>query len=140
MNNEEIFNALNSIDTSLKSILQIEQTREQAEQSKLQSDQALLSKKFHIFEIPLLTANTEVKWTIPLGTKRFILQCRTNQDIWISTQQGAVATPLSPYLTLKAGTSWSEYDLKIDLLDVQSRVLFLASAGNNIIVEAIIWA
>ena len=115
-------NILASIDKSLAELVRL--------------TTAKISSDFRIFEIPLAAANTEVHWQVPLGVKRLILQCRTNQDILVSNTRGIVATPLPGYFTIKAGTSWSEFDVHIEALN---RILYLASAGTNIIVEAICW-
>jgi len=115
-------NILQSIDASLKELVRL--------------TTAKISQEPRIFEIPLPVANTEVRWQLPLGVKRFILQCRTNQDVLVSTIRGVVSTPLPGYFTIKAGTSWSEFDSYIGTLD---RILYLASSGTNIIVEANCW-
>ena len=125
MDNErenDIISSLSSIEKNLAELVRL--------------TTAKISNDFRVFEIPLPAANTEYRWQVPLGIKRLILQCRTNQDVLISNTRGIVSTPLPGYFTLKAGTSWSEFDVHIEALN---RILYLASTGTNIIVEAICW-
>lgn len=94
------------------------------------------SSKVGVFEIPMTSANTEYPWQIPLGTKRFTMQCRDSTDVRIATVRGVVAASLSPYLTMKGGTAWDETDLDIKSLDVR---LYFACGVDAKTVEVIAW-
>ncbi len=88
-----------------------------------------------LFNQTLTNANTEYTIALPTGTTHFEMQARQNASVRFAFETGYVATPTAPYETLKAGYTYSSYNL----WGSQTMTLYLASATAGTIVELIAW-
>lgn len=92
--------------------------------------------KPNVLNTTLSTANTEVEQQLTSGVRSFSVQCRTSAVIRIAFVTGKVATPTSPFATIKAGTVYTIEDVygKTDQIS-----LFLASPTADVVAEIIEW-
>lgn len=64
-----------------------------------------------LLNLTLTNANTEYTVALPAGTTHFEMQARGNANVRFAFETSLVATPTSPYMTLKAGYTYSSYNL-----------------------------
>ena len=97
------------------------------------------SKKLYVASIPLgATANVEVRYQFPTGTKQFALHARNGNVIRIASEPGKVATSLDPYFTLKANTAFSTEEMEVLSDPVNAFVWYFACSVASEVVEIII--
>lgn len=87
-----------------------------------------------ICNMTLTNPNTEYEVALPPNCK-VTMQCRTAFDVRFAFATGKVATPTSPYGTMKAGTGWSTPEDV--LLSGETTTLYLASSQAGVVVELI---
>ena len=93
--------------------------------------------RFGVINIDMPAANTEYPsggWQLPRNCKWFNLHARDRTAIRISTVMDKVAGSSNPYFTLKAGSSWNEFDLNIQ----EDLILYFASAGTSKVIEILV--
>ena len=88
-----------------------------------------------LFNQTLTAANTEYTITLPAGCTHFEMQARTNANVRFAFETGKVATPTAPYMTLKAGYTYSSYNL----WGSQTLLVYVATPTAGTIVELIAW-
>lgn len=81
----------------------------------------------------LTAANTQYAVSIA-GARRVSFKCRTAAEVRYAFEDGKVATPTAPYMTLPANCQWSD-DYMIE--NVSS--LYLASSVAGVVVEVEKW-
>lgn len=86
-----------------------------------------------IFNVTLTSANTEYSQALPDCT-RYDFQCRTAYDVRYAFETGKVAGPTAPYLTLKAGGTFTS-DFVPQAAGPQT--VYLASAQAGVVVEMV---
>lgn len=92
---------------------------------------ALLGKTPTISNLELTSANTEYSYVLPLGCKKFIVQCRTDDIIklaYVKNESG------SNYITIPEGASKSE-----DVLCLNDLILYLQSPTAGVVAEIETW-
>lgn len=89
------------------------------------------AKHLQIATIPFITANTEVKWQFPLGTKRFVMHTRSGSAVRMATERGKVAGSQDPYFTLKANTAYSDEDFFIE--DFSQTIYFACAVATEVL-------
>lgn len=68
-----------------------------------------------IVNLALSSINTEYSTVLPVGTKKFMVGLRTNdEDYRLAFTAGKVAAPTSPYLTCPAGFTYTEENLLLE--------------------------
>lgn len=85
----------------------------------------------------LTDANTEYSVALTGETIGFTMQARTAVDVRFAFTTGKVATPTSPYFTMKAGTS---YELRLPEACKTAVTLYLASGVAGTVVEILEWS
>ena len=88
------------------------------------------------YNVTLTSANTEYSQVLPLETKKFTLQCRTNYDVRIAFVTDKVATPTAPYITLKKGNVYWEDEIATK---ISGQTIYFASSQSGVIIELICW-
>jgi len=92
---------------------------------------ALLGKLPIITNLTLTLADTEYSHALPNGTKKYTVQCRTDDVLKLSyTKEESGST----YITIPEGASQSEDNLNTNVL-----VLYLQSPTAGVIVEITTW-
>jgi len=105
-------------------------------EEKLRRLEAPRAKRPSVVNIKMVSADTEYPHKLPIGCKRFQMQCRDATDIRFATEQGKIATPDPPYYTVKSGTvfrSGGNLDIQGDMW------LYLACDSTNKYVEILQW-
>ena len=80
----------------------------------------------------LTTADTEYSITIPAGARYLTTQLRTAAVMRFAFEAGKVATPTSPYGTVKSGGSFS-----VSLPPHHNATLYLASPDGSVDAETV---
>ena len=88
-----------------------------------------------LFNTTLTNANTEYTIALPAGTTHFEMQARGNAAVRFAFETGLVATPTDPYMTLKAGYTYSSYNL----WGSQTMTIYAASPTAGTVLELIAW-
>lgn len=88
-----------------------------------------------LFNQTLTNANTEYSIALPSGCTHFEMQARQNALVRFAFETGYVATPTAPYETLKAGYTYSSYNL----WGSQTMTLYFATPTAGTVVELIAW-
>ena len=91
----------------------------------------LLGKTPTIKNLTLTNKDTEYSYVLPNATKKFTLQCRTDEDIKLAYAKGESG---SNYITIPEGASQSEDNLCTNVL-----VLYVQCAADNVVVEISSW-
>lgn len=86
-----------------------------------------------IYTKTMTNANAEYSQALPSGTKKFLIQCRDGTAFRLAFVTGKVATPIEPYVTIPANSTYSE-----DLV-FSHDTLFFACASAGKVVEIIAW-
>lgn len=86
------------------------------------------------YNLTLTSADTEYVQALPANTRALQFQCRTAYDIRYAFETGKVATPTSPYSTLKNPSVWYKENI------LTSGSLYLASSEAGVIVEIETWS
>ena len=86
-----------------------------------------------IYNLTLTSANTEYSQTMT-NIRNLTFQCRTAYDIRYATGTGIVATPVAPYMTLKSGDVFCQYNLNIS-----SMTVYFGSSQAGVVVEIEKW-
>lgn len=86
------------------------------------------------YNVTLAGADTEYVQALPANTRALQFQCRTAYDVRYAFETGKVATPTSPYSTLKSGAVWWKENIKT------SGSLYLASSQAGVVAEIESWA
>lgn len=86
------------------------------------------------YNLTLTVADTEYIQALPANTRALEFQCRTENDIRYSFETGKVATPTSPYSTLKAGDVWYKENI------LTSGSLYAGSSTAGVIIEIETWS
>jgi len=87
--------------------------------------------------IALTAADTEYPHKLPMGCKRFQLQCQDATALRVTFERGIIATPSSPnYWTVKANAVF-----KCDGLDIDQDVwIFIACDSASKVAEIVQWS
>ena len=94
------------------------------------------AKKPSVVNIKMVSADTEYPHKLPIGCKRFQIQCRDATDFRFATEMGKIAKPDPPYYTVKSGTVHRSGGG----LDIQGDVwLYFACDSTNKYVEILQW-
>lgn len=93
---------------------------------------ALVGKTPTIKNLALTTGGTEYNYTLPTGTKKFILQCRTGEELQFAFVKGESG---SNYFTVVEGASHFEDDLNASDL-----TLYIQCVDSNKVAEILSWA
>lgn len=88
--------------------------------------------------LTLTSADTEYSLALQATTRKLHFQCRTAYAVRYAFTTGKVATPISPYQTLKSGAI-REID-GIAIANGDTRTLYLASSEAGVIVEIEEWS
>ena len=83
-----------------------------------------------IYNLTLTDANTEYSQALPANTTKYVVQCRTDDDVKMSFTSGESGTK---YLTIHGGQSYWEDLVKI------SPTLYFQSATAGVVVEIVAW-
>ena len=94
---------------------------------------AIFGKEPTITNLTLTDANTEYSHPTPTGTKKFTVQCRTDDVIKLAYVSGASGTT---YTTIPEGASYSEDNLNT----APGLTLYLQSPSAGVIAEIITWS
>ena len=86
------------------------------------------------YNLTLTSADTEYVQALPANTRALQFQCRTAYDIRYAFETGKVATPTSPYSTLKNPSVWYKENI------LTSGSLYLASSQASVVVEIETWS
>jgi len=84
-----------------------------------------------IYNLTLTNANTEYSQTLPSNTTKYVIQCRSDDDIKMSFTSGESGTK---YITIHGGQSYWE-----DLIKPSSLTLYFQSSTAGVVVEIIAW-
>lgn len=84
----------------------------------------------------LTSADTQYSQALPSNVRFFEFQCLSNFDIRFAFETGKVATPTSPYMTLKAGAYY--YSPEINQ-GASPSTLYLASGQAGVVVQILAW-
>lgn len=87
------------------------------------------------YNLTLTSSNTEYSQALPANCRRVFFQCRTNKDVRFAWVTGKVAGSTAPYMTLKAGTTYSSDDVNI-----ASGTLYFASGTAGVVMEIEAWS
>lgn len=90
-----------------------------------------------VYNNTLTSADTEYSQALPTNCRGFEFQCRSEADVRFAFETGKVATPTSPYMTLKAGDYYASFPLS---QGSSPSTLYLASATAGVVVEIITWS
>lgn len=83
----------------------------------------------------LVTADTEYPITLPAGCQHFSFQCRSGAEVRFAFATGKVAASTAPFLTLKAGQTYTSPEK----MALASATLYVASSVAGVIVEVLPW-
>ena len=89
-----------------------------------------------MYNIILTTADTEYNQALPANCRFFEFQCLTSFDIRFAFVTDKVATPASPYMTLKSGSYY--YSPQIYQGNTPL-TLYLASAQAGVVIQLLAW-
>lgn len=89
-----------------------------------------------VYNVTLTNANTEYSQVLPAGCRMFEFQARVDIDIRFAFVTGKVATPVAPYMTLKAADYYWSPDLN---QGAAPSTLYLASTIAGAVVQIIAW-
>lgn len=92
------------------------------------------SQNIYEYNLEITTANTEYSQSLPDNTRMFEFRNRDLYDVRYSFTSGKVATPTSPYQTLRAGMSAHE-----DKLNFIGKTIYFASSQPNQVIEMLIF-
>ena len=87
-----------------------------------------------VYNVTLTVADTEYLRALPSSTREVRFRCRTLFDVRFAWEEGKVATPTEPYLTLPGG-----HDYDSDERDLTGKTLYLASSEAGVVVEISVW-
>lgn len=87
-----------------------------------------------IYNVTLTNADTEYSQQLPTNTARYDFQCRTGYNIRYAFETGKVATPTAPYMTLKAGGTFTSEFLP---QAAGQQTVYLASDQAGAVVEIV---
>jgi len=90
-----------------------------------------------VYNLTLTNANTEYSQQLPANCCRYDFQCRTAFDVRYAWVTGKVAGPTAPYMTLKAGGTFTSEFVPQSL---GQQTLYFASAQAGVVVEIICYA
>jgi len=89
-----------------------------------------------VYNVTCTNADTEYSQALPVNCRKFELQARTEAILRFAFVTGKVATPVAPWLTLKAG----DYYYSPDMMQTASpSTLFVASPMAGTVVEILAW-
>jgi hypothetical protein len=94
--------------------------------------------KSTIYNLTLTNANTEYSIALPTGTKSFEWQCRTSVDVRYAYVTGKVATPTTPYSTIKSGATYNSHP-NMYLGNNANFTIYFASGTAGAVVELTAW-
>jgi len=87
-----------------------------------------------VYNITLTSADTQYSQLLPSGTRELRFRCRAAYDVRFAYEEGKVATPTAPYLTLPAGSDYfSDND------DLSGMTIYFASSELGVVVELETW-
>ncbi len=89
-----------------------------------------------IYNVTCTVADTEYSQALPTNCRFFEFQARTQAILRFAFVTGKVATPVEPYMTLKAGTYYYSPSLN---QGVSPSTLFVASPTGGTVVSLICW-
>jgi len=81
-----------------------------------------------VYNLTLTAADTQYQQTFT-NVKSLWFQCRTAADIRYAFVTGKVATPTAPWMTLKSGQVFEEYNISISSFTVY----FAGDAGGEVV-------
>ena len=84
-----------------------------------------------IYNLELTNADTEYSFSLPAGTLKFVLQCRTADDIKLAFKSGESGTK---YVTIHSRQAFSQM-----LLETEPPALYLQSGTAGVVVEILVW-
>ncbi len=87
-----------------------------------------------VYNITLTVADTEYSQQLPSSTREIRFRARTIFDVRYSFDDGQVATPSAPYLTLPAGSDYFS-----DNNDLTADTIYFASSQAGVVVEVEVW-
>lgn len=87
-----------------------------------------------VYNLTLTLASTEYSQELPANCARYDFQCRTAYDVRYAWATGKVATPTAPYMTLKAGGTFTSEFVPQSL---GGQTIYFASAQAGVVVEII---
>ena len=88
----------------------------------------------NLYNVSLVTADTEYTQALPANTVRLKFQNRVAADIRYAWAAGKVATPTAPYYTLKSGGVFNG-----EHVGLPAQTLYLGAAATGNIVEIEAW-
>ncbi len=86
------------------------------------------------FNVTLTSADTQYMQALPATCRAFQFRCRTNYDVRYAYENGKVATPTAPYLTLPSGAVYYK-----EYLALTAATLCFATAQAGVVVEMEAW-
>lgn len=86
-----------------------------------------------VANVSIALASTEYSYFIPAGSRRFLLKARGNTTIQLAFVSGDSGTT---YLTIPAGTFYSEGDLSLTL----GKTIYFQSTQAGQILEIVSWS
>lgn len=93
------------------------------------------ANKIAIANIKMPTADKEYPWALPTNCVSFVLHVRDATAIRIAVESGKVENSQPPFFTIKANTSLSSDELKVEIK--YGLKLFFACGTANKTIEAI---
>lgn len=93
------------------------------------------ANRIQIANIPMPDADTEYPWALPKNCRSFVLHTRDGTAIRVAVEADLVADSHSPYFTVKANTSLSSDELKVEVK--YGLKLFFACGSADKTIEAI---
>ena len=87
-----------------------------------------------IYNVSMVSADTEYSQALPANTKRFSVQCLTDFDVRFAFETGKVATPTAPYALIRAGMNYFE-----DRVNLASTTVYVACPSAGKVAEIIAW-
>ena len=88
-----------------------------------------------IYNITMTTADTEYSQALPANTKAITIQCQADYAVRFAFETGKVATPTTPYGTVKAGMVYYEVGLNL-----ASTTIYVACGTAGQVAEIICWS
>ena len=89
-----------------------------------------------IYNVTLTDADTQYSQALPSNARFFEFQCLTAFDVRFAFETGKVATPTTPYLTLKSGGYY--YSPEVNQ-GASPSTLYLASSEAAVVVQILAW-
>jgi len=87
----------------------------------------------YIANITMTNADTEYSYEFPAGTNRFLIKTRDGTQFRLAFEQGKVATPTEPYLTVTSYASYDESDINF------TGTVYFACGVAGKVIEIVYW-